>query len=179
MRRAVFLDRDGTINEAPIVDGGPASPLTVGQVRIPPGVEQGLRDLRSAGFELVVVTNQPNVPRGVQTREEVEAINRVLGVFLGLEHFYVCWHDDEHRCECRKPKPGLLLRAARDLDIALVESFIIGDRGKDAAAGVAAGTRAVLIDHGYAGADDGGADVRVGSFAEAVGWIVTAGSRPH
>jgi D-glycero-D-manno-heptose 1,7-bisphosphate phosphatase len=174
VRRAVFLDRDGTINEAPIVDGGPASPLTVDQIRIPPDVERGVRDLRRAGFELVVVTNQPNVPRGVQTREEVEAINRELGTRLGIDHFYVCWHDDEHRCNCRKPKPGLLLTAARDLKLDVEHSFIIGDRGKDAAAGKAAGTRAVLIDHGYAGSGSGGADARVKSFDAAARWILAA-----
>lgn len=152
--------------------GQPRSPLSLSELRVLPGVDAGLQVLRSAGFVLVVATNQPNVPRGIQTREEVEAINRELGRRLGLRHFYVCWHDDAHQCACRKPKPGLLLEAARELRLDLAGSFMVGDRAKDAEAGVAAGCRSVLIDHGYAGADGGGASVRVSSFAEAARWIV-------
>jgi D-glycero-D-manno-heptose 1,7-bisphosphate phosphatase len=172
LRRAVFLDRDGTLNEAPIVGGLPRSPLSIAELRILPGVLDGLHRLRAADLLPVVVTNQPNVPRGIQTRRDVEALNTELGRRLGIEHFYVCWHDDADRCECRKPNPGLLILAAGELSIDLPASFMVGDRGKDAAAGRAAGCASVLIDHGYAGADDGGADVRVRSFGDAAEWIV-------
>lgn len=175
MLRAVFLDRDGTLNEAPMEGGHPRSPLSLAELQVLPGVEAGLDALRRAGFALVVATNQPNVPRGIQTRAQVEAINRELGRRLGLRHFYVCWHDDADRCACRKPKPGLLRQAARDLDIDLARSFMVGDRAKDAEAGVAAGCRSVLIDRGYAGPEDGGASVRVASFEQAVRWVLAAG----
>ena len=173
MRRAVFLDRDGTLNFAPLEHGAPRSPLSVDELRILPGVEAGVAALAAAGYLPVVITNQPNVTRGVQTRAAVEAINREVGRRLGISHFYVCWHDDADRCACRKPAPGLLLQAARELDLDLRASFMIGDRPKDTQAGLAAGCCSVLIDHGYAGpaADE---TVRVASFVEAAAWILRA-----
>jgi D-glycero-D-manno-heptose 1,7-bisphosphate phosphatase len=97
-----------------------------------------------------MVTNQPDIARGLVTAESVEAINGALKAQLGLDDIYVCLHMDEDQCDCRKPKPGLLIEAARRWNIDLRRSFMVGDRWRDIEAGRAAGCRTVFIDHDYA-----------------------------
>jgi D-glycero-D-manno-heptose 1,7-bisphosphate phosphatase len=105
--------------------------------------------LRERGFLLIVVTNQPDVARGTQTREAVALMNAAIQRALPVDGFFVCWHDDADRCPCRKPKPGLLIEAAATLSLDLHSSFLVGDRWRDIEAGAAAGCRTVLIDWGY------------------------------
>lgn len=147
--RAVFLDRDGVINEAIVRDGRPYPPPGLETLKLSPGAETALARLKAAGFLLVVVTNQPDVARGTQSRAMVEAQNAVLGQQLSIDDFFVCWHVDADDCSCRKPKPGLLLEAADRYSINLRASFLIGDRWRDIDAGAVAGCRTVLIDHHY------------------------------
>src|SRR5262249_42377374 len=144
---AVFLDRDGVLNEATVRDGKPYAPASLEQLKIPEDVPLALARLEAAGYRLVVVTNQPDVARGDQRREVVEAINQALGSRLPLDEFRVCYHDDLDGCDCRKPMPGLLLREpAYDLS----RSVMIGDRWRDIEAGQRAGGLAtLLIDRGY------------------------------
>src|SRR4051812_30433549 len=104
-RPAVFLDRDGVINRTTVRDGVPHPPNSVEEVELLPGVADALGRLAAAGLPLIVVTNQPDVARGAQTREEVERINHFLASRLPLTAVYVCYHDNADRCECRKPKP--------------------------------------------------------------------------
>jgi D-glycero-D-manno-heptose 1,7-bisphosphate phosphatase len=171
MRRAVFLDRDGTINRAVIRDGLPYAPARVEDVEIPADVPIALRRLAAAGFALVVVTNQPDVARGRQTRENVEAINAALGRSLPLDEFRVCYHDDDDdRCDCRKPKPGLLLRAPA-YDVA--NSYMIGDRWRDIEAGRRAGVKAaILVESGHTEPYTVEPDVKVRTLNEAADWIL-------
>jgi D-glycero-D-manno-heptose 1,7-bisphosphate phosphatase len=98
---------------------------------------------------LFVVSNQPDVARGTQTEDAVREINRVLATELPLDAFYMCYHDDADRCECRKPLPGLLEQARGEHDIDLRASYMIGDRWRDIDAGAAAGCATILIDRGY------------------------------
>jgi len=149
MKRAVFLDRDGVINRAFIGNGVPTPARSLKQLQILPKVEEALIILRRLGFEIVVVTNQPDVTRGVLSKEVVESLHRRLELDLGLQYFYTCFHDDVDNCLCRKPKPGLLNLAAADLGIDLKESFMVGDRWRDISAGQAAGCRCFLIDYTY------------------------------
>jgi D-glycero-D-manno-heptose 1,7-bisphosphate phosphatase len=149
MRRAVFLDRDGVLNVAPVVDGLPTSPATVADMQVVPGVEEACARLKAAGFLLVVVTNQPDIARRKTTAEIVDGINAALMGPLGLDAVYVCPHDDRDGCDCRKPKPGLLLAASRDWNVDLAGSYMVGDRRRDIEAGQAAGCRTVFIDYGY------------------------------
>jgi D-glycero-D-manno-heptose 1,7-bisphosphate phosphatase len=148
-------------------------------MRILPDVPESLERLRRAGFLLVVATNQPDVARGRQERRVVEAINARLGAELGLTDVRVCWHDDPDDCSCRKPRPGLLLEAARERQIDLAASFMVGDRARDVGAGQAAGCRTILIDCGY---DEtpcpAPPDCRVGRLSEAVDWILAQPSPP-
>jgi D-glycero-D-manno-heptose 1,7-bisphosphate phosphatase len=170
--RAVFLDRDGTLIQAQVREGVPHPPAHAGEVVLVPGAVDAVARLRAAGFRLVVVTNQPDVARGTQTRAGVEAINAVVRQAFGLDDFRVCWHDDADRCACRKPKPGLLLEAARDHAIDLRRSFVIGDRWRDVLAGAAAGCRTALVASGHDERPEVPADRRVTTIGEAVDWIL-------
>jgi D-glycero-D-manno-heptose 1,7-bisphosphate phosphatase len=146
---AVFLDRDGTINTAAIRDGKPYPPDSIDDLVIVPGASGALLQLRRAGYLMVMVTNQPDVATGRQGRAVVEAINAAIRGQLPLDDIRVCYHLDADACHCRKPKPGMLLDAARDWGIDLSRSFIVGDRWRDVEAGRAAGCRTVLIEAGY------------------------------
>jgi len=170
---AVFLDRDGVLNEAVVRAGKPYPPASVEGLRIATGAAAALRRLRAAGYRLVVVTNQPDVARGAQSRAMVARINDALAEALPIDELRVCYHDDRDGCGCRKPAPGLLLRApAHDLS----RSIIVGDRGRDVEAGRRAGVAAaVLIDRGYAEGVQTDPEVRVGSLDAAVDWILAQG----
>jgi D-glycero-D-manno-heptose 1,7-bisphosphate phosphatase len=170
-RRGVFLDRDGVLNATASRDGVPYPPRSVDEVEILPGVEEACTRLRGAGFDLVVVTNQPDIARGIQTLEAVRRINDALLGALPLDEIVVCPHDDADECDCRKPKPGMLVAAAQRRAIDLSASFMVGDRWRDVAAGVRAGCRTLLIDRGY---DERSvqADVSVADLGEAAVWIL-------
>jgi D-glycero-D-manno-heptose 1,7-bisphosphate phosphatase len=148
-RRAVFLDRDGVLNEAVLRDGRPHPPASVGDVAILPGVRDACAQLRAAGYLLVVVTNQPDIARGTTTRATVDAINDHLAGELGLDAVCVCPHDDADRCGCRKPAPGLLLSAAERFGIDLGASLMVGDRWRDIEAGRRAGVTTVWMRSDY------------------------------
>ena len=170
--RAVFLDRDGVINRARLRGGRPYPPTDRSDLEILPGVPEALARLRAAGFRLIVVTNQPDVARGAQTREAVEAVHVALQASLPLDEFRVCYHDDVDGCDCRKPAPGLLLTAGRDARLNLAASFMVGDRWRDIEAGRRAGCTTVFIDYNYAERRPPQPDTCVQSLAEAADWIL-------
>lgn len=171
--RAVFLDRDGVLNEAILREGRPYPPSRVEELRLVPGAAEALAQLKAAGFELIVVTNQPDVARGTQSRAAVEAMNTALSATLPIDEFCVCFHGDSDRCHCRKPKPGLLEDAAIRRGIDLRRSFMVGDRWRDIDAGAAAGCRTILIDRQYCErGPDHLPDCRAPSLAAAVSWIL-------
>jgi D-glycero-D-manno-heptose 1,7-bisphosphate phosphatase len=173
LKRAVFLDRDGVINEAEVRDGKPYSPTDAASLRIPAGTADALQQLKERGYLLVVVTNQPDVARGKQTRQSVEQINEALRAELPLDDVLTCYHDDADDCDCRKPKPGSILRAASQHGIELRKSYMIGDRWRDIDAGANAGCRTILIDHGYRErAPVTTPNHRAGSLSDAVDWIL-------
>jgi D-glycero-D-manno-heptose 1,7-bisphosphate phosphatase len=172
VKRAVFLDRDGVLNRAFVVDGVPHPPRGVQDLQILPGVVEATRSLKQAGLLLVVVTNQPDIARGQTTRAEVDAIHQQLRQQLPLDDVRVCPHDDADRCDCRKPAPGLLLAAARDHDIDLPASVTVGDRWRDVEAGQRAGTRTVYVAAGYQERAPAAYDLAVASLAEAAPWIL-------
>ena len=143
-RKAVFLDRDGTLIEEV------GYPRRASQVRLLPEVPESLKSLIASGFILVVVSNQSGVARGLISPEEAQAVHdRVVtllsecGILLAGANY--CYHTQEDNCECRKPKPGLILRAAEELSIDLKKSFLVGNQERDAQAALAAGCRSVLV----------------------------------
>ena len=152
MIRAVFLDRDGVVNRALERDGLPYPPASLGEFEIFPEVPEACCRLKQAGFLLIVATNQPDVGRGTLKQEIVEKIHAHLMAQLPIDRVEVCYHSgkDDSKCDCRKPKPGMLLRAARELGIDLAQSWMVGDRWRDVDCGHAAGCRTIFIDCGYA-----------------------------
>jgi histidinol-phosphate phosphatase family protein len=172
-RRAVFLDRDGVITCALVRGGKPYAPVSLDEMEIAADASAALARLKAAGFLLLVVTNQPDVARGVARREDVEAIHGALSAALPLDAFFVCYHDDADACACRKPLPGLLQMAAAEHGIDLARSYMIGDRWRDIDAGSTAGCRTVLIDRSYdERAPANTPDARAGSLTDAVDWIM-------
>lgn len=172
-RRAVFLDRDGVLNEVVLRVGKPYPPASLAEFRLIPGVEACLADLKRLGFLLIVVTNQPDVARGTQTTETVNEMHAFLASCLPIDDICVCFHDDNNRCICRKPQPGLVLQAAQKYGIEVRESFLIGDRWRDIEAGQRAKCRTVFINNGYnERVPEVPADFETNSLRSAVDWIV-------
>ena len=170
--RAVFLDRDGVINRPVVRDGKPFPPASLDDLDILPGVPQALKRLHDAGFLLVVVTNQPDVAKGTQTKSVVDGIHAYMAATLPLDEIRVCFHEDKDGVACRKPKAGMLLDAARDARISLTRSFMVGDRWRDIDAGRIAGCRTIFIDYGYDERRPHQPDATVASLAEAADWIL-------
>lgn len=178
LRRAVFLDRDGVINRAIVRDGKPFPPSGMLDFELLPEVESSLAALKAHGFALFVITNQPDVTRGTQTRETVENIHQSLSSSLPIDDIFVCYHDDNDDCACRKPLPGLLLEARSKHDIDLSHSFVVGDRWRDIDAGHNAGCKTVLIDYGYRErAPARPPEATVKSLREAADWIISSVSK--
>jgi D-glycero-D-manno-heptose 1,7-bisphosphate phosphatase len=183
IQRAVFLDRDGVLNRPVIRDGLPFPPANLVEFQLYPGVAEGCQQLKNAGFLLIVVTNQPDVGRGTQSRGSVEAMHAKLRVDLpSLDGIEVCLHAGATHgepCDCRKPKPGMLLRAALTHDIDLSRSFLIGDRWRDVVCAHAAGCRAVFIDHGYRETLREKPEFTVANFRDAVTTILDGSPQNH
>lgn len=169
-RRAVFLDRDGVVNEIVERDGGPGSPRTLEELRLLDDARACVQRLRAAGFRVFVVTNQPDVARGRLSSGALERLERAVRARLPIDDYRACTHDDEHGCACRKPKPGMILELAEAWGVDPGASYVVGDRWKDTAAGRAAGCRTVLIERPYSG--DARPDRRARTLAEAVEWIL-------
>ncbi len=160
-RGAVFVDRDGVINELvpDPVSGRPESPLRPGDVRLVPGASAALGRLASAGWRLVGVSNQPAAAKGLVSLEDLQALHaRVLELLAAegvrFDAFKICLHHPEGvvqeltvECDCRKPAPGMLLEAARELDLDPAASWMVGDTDGDVAAGRAAGCHTVLVEY--------------------------------
>ena len=149
---AVFLDRDGVINRALERDGKPYPPTTLAEFEILPEVPAALARLKAAGWLLIVTTNQPDVGRGTLKKEVVETIHAHMVARLPIDRVETCFHPGKgwSDCDCRKPKPGMLLKAAKALNLDLTQSWMVGDRWRDVDCGRAAGCRTIFIDRGYA-----------------------------
>lgn len=181
-RPAVFLDRDGTLTrEADYL-------RSVAGLRLLPGATEAVRRLRAAGFAVVLITNQSGIARGLYTEADLDLIHRELQRRLArrgttLDAIYYCPHHPEvgkppyrRRCPCRKPAPGMLTRAIRDLDLDAVRSFCVGDSARDVAAGQRVGARTVLVRTGYGRRTEAEAEAKPDHVArdlpEAVTWIL-------
>jgi D-glycero-D-manno-heptose 1,7-bisphosphate phosphatase len=170
-RPAIFLDRDGVLNEVELLHGKPSPPAGVEQLRLLPGVGRACNRLRDLGFALIVVTNQPDIARGKRTRDEVDRMHDELRARLPLDEIVVCAHDDIDDCPCRKPRPGMILDAATRLGLNLEHSVCIGDRWRDVEAGKRAGVMAIFVDRGYSERRPTNADAVVADLPAAVGFV--------
>jgi len=175
-RRAVFLDRDGVINRPIVREGRPYPPSSAEEFEIYDDVAEGCAQLKAANFLLVVVTNQPDVGRGTQNREAVEAMHaKMQSALPSLDRVEICYHAGERHgesCECRKPRTGLIRRAAAELNIDVGASYVIGDRWRDVDCARAAGCPAIFIERGYKESLRERPDFTVSSFKDAVSTIL-------
>ena len=169
----MFLDRDGVLNAPQVRDGKPYPPDSIADLRILPGVREALAQLKAAQFLLIVVSNQPDVGRGTTTQDAVEAINAALAARLPIDEFRMCYHGGDEACGCRKPRPGMLLDAAKKWDIDLSSSFMVGDRWRDVEAGKAAGCKTIFIDYAYSEKQPTHVDCRVTSLLDAVPFVLS------
>lgn len=178
VQRAVFLDRDGVINRAVERDGKPYPPARLAELDILPGVPEALDRLKAAGYLLIVATNQPDVGRGTLAQPMVESMHASLCAQLPIDRVEVCYHPGRglSDCDCRKPRPGMLIRAAREFGIDLARSWMVGDRWRDIDCGHSAGCRTIFIDRGYAEDLKQPPDLRVRSLSEAADAILHAKS---
>lgn len=174
MRRALFLDRDGIVDELVFYEssGEWESPRVAADLTMIDGVQEPLRRLAGAGWLLFIVTNQPSAAKEKTSREALEAVHdQVLRrLDVPIARSYVCFHHPHARCECRKPSPHFLRQAAREFDIDLSQSWMVGDQDSDLLTGRAAGCRVALIEHRGSEHKRGTVepDVRVRDLAELV-----------
>jgi D-glycero-D-manno-heptose 1,7-bisphosphate phosphatase len=149
MVRAVFLDRDGVVNANLIRDGKPVAPTSLAEFRLLPGIDEAAKQLKDAGFLLVIVTNQPDIANGITPLAVMEAMHTEICRVLPIDDIVICFHTDADHCLCRKPKPGLITEATAKHGIDLGTSYLVGDRWRDVLAGQAAGCGCtIMIDHG-------------------------------
>jgi D-glycero-D-manno-heptose 1,7-bisphosphate phosphatase len=176
-RAAVFLDRDGVLadlvwHEVDQAYEGAAQPE---RVTLAADAAEGLRRIRDAGYVMVVVSNQPAAAKGTATRAQLAAthdrfVALLEGAGVELDDYRYCFHHPDEACSCRKPEPGLILRAADELDVDVRRSWMIGDADRDVEAGRRAGCRTILIDNPQSEHRRGGesrANHRARSLAEA------------
>lgn len=171
---AVFLDRDGVINRTIIRGRKPYPPANLEELVIFPGTFEAVQSLHSFGFRVIVVTNQPDVAKGIQSKAMVESIHGIIRQQLQVDDIKVCYHIDEDDCLCRKPKPGMILNAAQEYNIDLSKSYVIGDRWRDIEAGKAAKCKTILVrpEISYKEPQAKGADAVVDSLVEAAAFII-------
>lgn len=171
VKRAIFLDRDGVINKVIFRGEKVSSPWKLEEFEFLPEIKETLEKFKEMGFLNIVVSNQPDVKRGFLQIEELERMNQVLKENLPIEEIRICPHDDNDNCSCRKPKPGLILEAAKKYGIDLSQSFLIGDGWKDVEAGRAAGCKVILIKTDYNQNIQKGCDFVVNNLKEALNII--------
>jgi D-glycero-D-manno-heptose 1,7-bisphosphate phosphatase len=168
-RESVFLDRDGVINKLVYRDGKPTSPRCIEEFEFEEGVAPALQGLSAAGFRLFVVTNQPELARGLVTKESLCGMTALVMKLPGIEEVRICPHDDGDDCSCRKPQPGMLVELAHRHDLSLEQSYIVGDTWKDSCAGAKAGCKSIILDRPYN--HSAPADWRVPNLSTAVDLI--------
>jgi D-glycero-D-manno-heptose 1,7-bisphosphate phosphatase len=149
-RRAVFLDRDGVLNHSKVKNGKPYAPRKLSDFRLLPGAVQAVTDLKSAGYVVIVVTNQPDVGHGLISEATLDAMHSKLRSKVPVDGIMVCPHRQGANCSCRKPKPGMILEAMRRWGITTDGSYMVGDRASDIVAGQAAGLSTIFVDRSYA-----------------------------
>ena len=149
MHKAVFLDRDGVINRGFIIDGKSYAPRKIEDFKLLPLVIQSVEKLINNGFLVIVITNQPDIANGLLDIETLNLMHEKLRTKLKVTDIYFCPHSKNENCECRKPKPGMIVAAAQKYKINFFKSFLVGDRASDIEAGKKVGCRLIFINRNY------------------------------
>ena len=173
-RRVAFLDRDGVVVVPDVRDGKGYAVRHLEDVKFYPDARSSVARLREAGFDVVIVTNQPDVSAGLIEKAVLEAIHAEVSATLDVTRIHTCPHAASAGCACRKPKPGLLAREDAFEPVDFETSWMVGDRNSDVAAGLAVGCRTVFIDRGWAAETGRGAGAVAHTLAEAVDTILSA-----
>jgi D-glycero-D-manno-heptose 1,7-bisphosphate phosphatase len=145
MKQAVFIERDGVLNEVRVERQNQVSPLTLEEFKLNKEAVPLVKKLKTAGLVVVATTNQPGLSRGYQSRRELDRMHDLLRRTFPLDDLLVCPHDETDRCPCRKPKPGLLVEAAFTWHLDLDRSYVISDKWQDAEAARTAGCTSLLL----------------------------------
>jgi D-glycero-D-manno-heptose 1,7-bisphosphate phosphatase len=151
MKPAVFIERDGILNQARVERHHQVTPLTCDQFHLNTEAVPLFNEMKAAGLRLIVTTNQPGLSRGYQSRRELDRMHQLLRAKFPVDDLLVCPHEDSDRCPCRKPKPGLLTEAAYKWGIDLNRSFVISDKWQDAEAARRAGATSLLVQSPWLG----------------------------
>ncbi|OGD33100.1 MAG: hypothetical protein A2V45_16610 [Candidatus Aminicenantes bacterium RBG_19FT_COMBO_58_17] len=149
MKKAVFLDRDGVINKILIRQGKVVTPRKSEEFELIEGIGEEVRRIKEAGFFIFVITNQPDVARGALPRAELDKMSSAIKSRLPVDEIWICPHDDDARCDCRKPKPGMIRQAQAKYPVDIEGSFLIGDSWKDMKLAGSVGCKGILIDAPY------------------------------
>lgn len=148
-QKAVFFDRDGVINKSIVKNNKPYPPSSISEFVWNGNIIEIIEKLNQKGYKTIIFTNQPDVARGTQSLEKVEEIHDKIKKETLIDEIYSCYHDSQDNCDCRKPKPGMLLSAQKKYGINLKQSYVIGDRWKDIEAGKQVGCKTIFIDYNY------------------------------
>tara|TARA_Y100000741_G_scaffold362569_1_gene348606 strand:+ start:242 stop:787 length:546 start_codon:yes stop_codon:yes gene_type:complete len=147
--KTVFLDRDGVINKPYIKNGKSFAPTKFNEFSIYPEAKESVRILHSLDFKVIVITNQPDIARGLILDSDISKMNSKMFNDLNIDDIFICPHSEEDNCNCRKPKPGMILEAKKKYKIDLNSSFLIGDRFTDIQAAKNTGCKSIFIDRNY------------------------------
>lgn len=176
--KMVFLDRDGVLVRNVVRDGRYLAPRQLAEFSLYHNAGAAVAELRAAGWQVAVVTNQPDLGNGLMDWSTLDRMHQMLTAQIGITGIFICPHRQEEGCACRKPAPGLLLQAAAalGLEIAdLVDCWMVGDRASDIVAGQAVGCRTIMIDHGTGDSAGGCPDLVVDSLSAAIEAILSTG----
>ena len=152
MKKAIFLDRDGVINEPIFRDGNinkPIAPWEIDEFKLFDNIINPLNIIKKMGYHIFIVTNQPDISKGILKISTIKKMNNIIMSKLPIDEIMFCPHLDSHRCVCRKPKPGMVNILAKKWEISLSDSFFIGDNWKDIECGKGAGCTTILLDKYY------------------------------
>lgn len=151
MKQAVFIERDGILNEVRDGHTNPIQPLALGEFKLCKAAVEPLRKLKAAGFLLIVTTNQPGLSRGYQSRSELDLMHTMVRRVFPVDDILICPHEEGDHCPCRKPRPGLLVEAAFKWHLDLDRSFVVSDKWQDSEAARAAGCTSLLVESPWNG----------------------------
>lgn len=147
--KCVFLDRDGVVNRSDVKNGKPFAPKFFSDFKVLSGVKESIETIKNLGFKVSIFTNQPDVKKNTNMIYEIEKMHKFLYQNYDIDHIDVCFHSNEDNCFCKKPKPGMLIRSARKLDVDLTKSLVIGDRWSDIECGQTVGCKCFFINYNY------------------------------
>jgi D-glycero-D-manno-heptose 1,7-bisphosphate phosphatase len=166
--KTIFLDRDGIINDVVLRDSKVESPRTVSEFKIRPEFINFYKEIDTGGFNLFVISNQPDIARNKMDIKELEIMTEQLNSNFSFKEISYCIHDDSDNCNCRKPKPGMIISLLDKYNLQKEESILVGDSSKDISAGKNAGIKTVVLQTDYNRDSDINSDFEVGSLTEII-----------